>query len=160
LGVTKSIAGMTLEQLTYFDRPVLRVLSRLFLAGESGTAQEFAVLTKLSRDNVHHGIRDMRKNGLIRIRGWQPPEGKRTSWLAVYEAGGEPDVGKPKPKSQQSYEVRKEQRDRKAEVDKELEAKRAVTKEVADILKPRLTPDQAYQVNRNYWNWISGGAYG
>ena len=160
MGKTRSLAGMTLEQLTKYDRAIVRVLIKLFMDGKEGTAQHLSAITGQKLDTVQHGLRDLKSAGHIRICGWSPPDGGRTNWSPIYEAGSRPDAAKPKAKDHRGYKARKEQRDRKTEAEKVLEGKRAVTKEVADVLKPRLTPDQAHETNRRYWNWISGGAYG
>ena len=160
MGKIKSLAGMTLEDMTNSERPSVRMLARFFINGGKGHIHDLVKHTGVTRSSITHAIRHMREAGVIRVHEWIPPEGVRTTPLAIHVAGTEPDAPKPVPEKVVPYQSRLQQRERYAQAEKALEEKRALTKEVGDVIKPRLTPEEAYETNRRYWNWISGGAYG
>ena len=160
MGKLASLEGMTLEDMTESERPSVRLLAKFFINGGKGNIHDLVKEIGVTRSAISHAIRHMREVGVIRICEWLPPDGARTTPLAVHIAGSKPDAPKPEVGKVVPYQARLEQRERVAQAEKELEEKRALTKEVGDVIKPRLTPEQAYETNRRYWNWISSGAYG
>jgi len=162
MGVHKKLDGMTLEDMAQVERPTVKALAEYFLSGKTGDIYDLVNHIGLTLDGLSGAVRDMRRAGVVRICDWVPPDAKtgRTHPRGVYAAGSEPDAPKPKPKTYNKPGRSAQQRERYAQLEKELEEKRELTKEVGDVIKPRLTPEQAYETNRRYWNWISGGAYG
>lgn len=156
----KSLQGLTLKEMTGIERETVRFLAEYFLSGKEGSITYLSEHLGYSKEGIGTAVRNMKQAGVIRVKYWLEPLGNRTVPTAVFEAGGEPDEPKPKPKTYNKKGESARQRARQEALERELQRKRLVSRELGEVIKPRLNPEEAHETNRRYWNWISGGAYG
>lgn len=152
--------GTTLELLFKHDSASYRQISRLFFNGHEVSTKEIHAITGLSMGSIWAAVKAFRESDLIYITRWVASESGSTSFLPVYRAGNKESVEKPKPKNPMAVINSKRYRDnqRAKAMDQWVDVDNFI--KIGKSLVPHRNEQEQYEVNRNYLNWISGGAYG
>jgi len=152
--------GTTLELLFKHDSASYRQISKLFFNGHEVSTKEIHAITGLSMGSIWAAVKAFRESDLIYITRWVASEAGSTSFLPVYRAGNKESAEKPKPKNPMAVINSKRYRDRQRAKNPDHWVDKENFINIGKALVPQRSPEEAYEINRNYLNWISGGAYG
>ena len=136
-----------------------RAIALMLSKNANITVAEIVEQTALTKCTIHTVIKGMRGLKLIYVSAWEKTAGNGRA--PRYSVGNERDVRRPKPKRSATYAEQVKRVAAKAlreALDREARAKHS--KEIAAHFVPIRDEAQQYEVNRQYLNHISGGAYG
>jgi len=136
-----------------------RAIALMLSKNANITVAEIVEQTALTKCTIHTVIKGMRGLKLIYVSAWEKTAGNGRA--PRYSVGNERDVRRPKPKRSATYAEQVKRVAVKAlkdAMDREARAKHF--KEIAAHFVPIRDEAQQYEVNRQYLNHISGGAYG
>jgi len=143
----------------YYESPKKssRLITNMLAKVTEATNEELSELTGLARSTVKNLTREMRHYKFIYVSGWRDTVGKGRA--PVYSIGNKTDAPRQNKKKEQAalYAHIKNQVVKQQTVEQIL-SERCI--QIAALIVPKRTEDQRREVNRQYINWVSGGAYG
>ncbi len=145
--------------IDYYDSPYpkSRLIAKTLATAGAATIDEVAKLSDTNRATVRQLFVDMRFYKFIYVSDWRKTEGKGRA--PVYSIGNKTDAPRQNKKKEQAalYAHIKNQVVKQQTVEQIL-SERCI--QIAALIVPKRTEDQRREVNRQYINWVSGGAYG
>ncbi len=153
--VSKTHQVRTFGDLLWHTRRSYRQVAKVLYDGAEMTARDIAKTTGISLASVQASLADFKNMKMAHVCGWENPEDRPNSALAIYKIDEGEDAPRPKPRYLDDDQTKKERAQAKLDAQ---EVQNQTWRDLASLLIPKRTPQEMQEVNWRYLCYVSPDA--